>query len=521
MKLPIVKSLLIESFTGTGIDVADYFNKNAIIGEYDDGRIYATQRPAIDIFDDASATTPTPLPEKGRGIYYWSKASATYSIIADKVYKGSIDGTAIATLGSSVGTTGKIYFVEMVNYLVIIDPQNNIGYYIHSTAAGGDDSVVVEIADLDFPPNQDPVLQLTAGGVFLNGRLYVGTTNGSVYNSAGNDPITWTSGEFATAEREADDGVYVDKVVDHVIMFGTRTIEFFYFNSASTSGTSTLQRRKDIFHNLGMMQGDAAWREGDDIYFVGVYPSGPLEVMKLGAQFQLENISTPEVESYITNARLVEDSNFISSGFTAGHRSFYIITFYRVVGGVIEPSISLVFDGVTWGIWESALCSCNKFPLMGWTIRSGSDARSGEGIFSNGDLITVTDDFVPVDTLLSTSYIESGYIQAGYYTETGDAGENIVMTVRTGPFDGDTNKWKFGHTLEVVGDETESSLDATVKWADGNSLNFNVGRTVDLSTKEKLTRLGRFKRRNHEVVFNIDEQYRIEALEIELTEGGH
>ena len=514
MKLPIVKSLHIEKFTGTAIDIADYLNKNAIIGEYDDGRIYATQRPSIDIFDDASEAS---LPEKGRGVYRWDKADDTYSIVADKVYKGSLAGVAIATLGSSVGTTGKIYFVEMVNYLVLLDPQNNQGWYINSSTL----STVTEIADLDFPPKQTPALQLTGGGAFLNGRLYVGTTSASIYNSDANTPVTWTAGEFVTAEREADDGVYVDKIIDHIVMFGTRTIEFFYFNPDSTSGTSTLTRRRDIFHNLGLMQGDAAWREGDEIYFIGVYPSGPLEVMRLNNQFQLENISTPELESYITNARLVEDANFFSSGFTSGHRTFYILTFYRVIDGVIEPTISLTYDGISWSPWESRLCSCNNFPLIGWTIRSGSAARSGEGILTNGDLITITDDFIPVDTLLSTAYIESGYIQDGYYVTSGSAGQNIEMIVRTGPYDGDTNYWKFGHTIEIVGDETEAAVNATVKWADGNSSTFNAGRTVDLSTKEKITRLGRFKRRNHEIVFDIVEQYRIEALELELTEGGH
>jgi hypothetical protein len=95
------------------------------------------------------------------------------------------------------------------------------------------------------------------------------------------------------------------------------------------------------------------------------------------------------------------------------------------------------------------------------------------------------------------------------------------MKVRTGTFDGGTNKWKFAHNIELVGDQTTASIEATVSWADGNSVSFNAGRTIDTSKKEKASGLGRFLRRNHQVTIDAAEQYRIEALELDYTEGGH
>ena len=518
MKLPIVKSLHIENFTGTGITVADYFNTNAIIGEYEDGRMYATQRPSIDIFDDASVAGVSAI---GRGIYFWRKADAgvgdRYIVIDDKVYKGSLGTTAIHTFAA--GGTSPVYFVEMVNYLVILDPENNAGYWIINS----NDEVVVQIIDGSFPGQAgNAAEQLIAGGAFLDGRCYIATESATIYSS-GASPADWDSLDTISAEREADRAIFIDKHLDHIVLFGSRTIEFFY-NAGNPAGQSPLSKRQDISHNVGMLQGDASWREGDNIYFVGVYPSGPLQVLRL-SQFKLESISTPEIESYISNARLVEDANLFSSGFSSGKRTFYILTFYRLLSGVVTPSITLVFDGISWGIWDTDVEGLDKFPLLGWTIRSGSAARSGEGIMFNGDLVTIRDDFIPTETVLASAYFESvgatEYIQDGYYVSSGGAGVNVVMTVRTGPFDGDTNYWKFGHTLEVVGDETAGAVTALVKWADGNSVTFNAGRTVNLDKKEKITRLGRFKRRNHEVVIDIDEQYRIEALEMQLTEGGH
>jgi len=511
MKLPIVKSLHIEDFSGTSIETADYFNENAIIGEYTDGRIYATQRPSIDVFEDASEAS-NPHTGKGRGIYYWTKASDRYIVRNNKIYKGSAESAAIATIATGIE---KVYFVEMVNFLVILDPENNKGYYIANSDPW---ETVVQITDVDFPgqaSNSDPLI---AGGAFLDGRLYVGGESGAVYGSGSNTPVTWDPLNKITAEREADGGVYVDKHLDHIVMFGTRTIEFFY-NAANPTG-SPLSKRRDIFHNIGMLQGDAAWREGDDIYFVAVHPSGPLDVMKM-TQFIPQSISTPEVESYITNARLVEDSNITCCGFTTGKRTFFLMTFYRPGTETINPSVSLCFDGLSWGLWDTTLTGLTKFPLIGWTIRSGSTARSGEGIMANGDLITSNDNFIPSDSVLASDYILADYIADGYYASTGPGGTDITMTCLTGPFDGDTNHWKFSHNLEIVGDETEFSLEATVKWADGNSVNFNAGRSVNISRKEKITRMGRFKRRNHKVVISISEQYRIEALDLEFTEGGH
>ena len=513
MRLPIVKSLHIEDFAGTSIEAADYFNENAIIGQYEDGRLYATQRPSIDIFEDASEAS-NPHTGKGRGVYFWDKASDRYIVRNNKIYKGSAGAAAIATIGTG---TEKVYFVEMVNFLVILDPENNKGYYIANTSPW---ETVVQITDADFPGQASNTDPLIAGGAFLAGRLYVGGESGAIYGSGSNTPVTWDALNKISAEREADDGVYVDKHLDHIVLFGTRTIEFFYLPSPANPTGSTLSKRRDIFHNIGMLQGDAAWREGDDIYFVAVHPSGPLDTMKM-TQFIPQSVSTPEVESYITNARLVEDSNITCCGFTTGKRTFFIMTFYRPGTETIVPSITLVFDGVSWGIWDTKLTGLTKFPLIGWTIRSGSTARSGEGIMANGDLITSNDNFIPSDSLLGSDYILDAYVADGYYASTGVGGVDITMTVRTGTFDGDNSHWKFAHVLELVGDETESIVDALIKWADGNSVNFNAGKNLNLYRKQKLTRMGRFKRRNHEVVISIPEQYRIEALDLEFTEGGH
>jgi len=512
MKLPIIKDLHIEKFTGVGIDVSDYFNQNAIIGQYSDTRIYATQRPSIDIFEEPTE----PVTEAGRGIYFWDhpNVNARYIVINNEVFKGSASTPAIATIS---GGTQKVFFVEMVNWLVILDPENNEGWWILQS----DDTAVVEIVDVSFPPKRTPTVQLAGGGAFLDGHLYVGGTDGAIYNSDSNTPVDWEDLGKVSAERKADGGIYLDIHHNDIVLFGSRTIEFFY-NAANPFPASPLSRRRDVaFLQYGMVDRNSAWREGDNIYFIGLHPSGATQVLKL-AQYQPEKISSDTIDSYVGNARFIQKSLTVASGFSAAERTFFILTFYRIQGGVISPDITIVFDGMSWGKWDTDLLSIDRFPLVGWTVRGGTEVRPGEGIMSNGDLITVNDNFKPQDTLLCDRYIATGYYAGdGYYVAQDCAGTTYDMIVGTGPFDGGTNKWKFGHRLEIVGDETEAATDATVRWADGNSVDFNAGRTIDLSVKQSTDAIGRFKRRNFEVVINSTEQYRIEALELDFTEGGH
>jgi len=512
-RIPIVKSLHIEGMSGTSITIANYFNINAIIGEYTDGTIYATQRPSFDIWEDASATVSD---ARGRGIYFWEAANDWYIVNNNTVYKTNYSGTQL----SITGGIKPVYFVEMVNFLVILDPENNEGWYINSSTPG----VITKIMDADFPGQASlPSAQLTTGGVFLDGRMYVADTSGTIYNSDSNTPATWNTagvGYTISAEREADDGVHIAKHHDHVVLMGTRTIEFFY-NAGNTTG-SPLSRRSDLAYNIGCLQGDAVFQEGDDLYFCAVAPSGPLHVVRM-SNFQYQHISEPDIETYLTNARLVEQSEFIASGFTTGDRTFYCLTLYRLSGGDISPDSTIVFDSMTWGTWQSASCGCGNFPLVAWTIRSGSTAQSGAGILSNGDAVQIRDDFNPVDTILAAGYILDGYIASGYYTSTGGPGSNIQFLVRTGPFDNKNSRWKFHHALEIAADKTVNAETCLLRWYDGNSKNSSVSsdRIVNLDKKEKVTRMGRFTRRNWEIEYNGDEQIRVEGVDIDITEGGH
>ncbi len=496
MRLPVAADLHINAFAGAGITELDSGVTNGIVEKRGEV-VYLTQRPSIDISEDAGTHISD---ARGRGIFYWGDTSGLYIINNNKVYKGS-QSNAIGTITAG---TKKCKLLEIDDVLVLIDSENDQAFTISS----GD--VVAEITDTNFPPKQTPAVPLASGGAVLDNYLFVLGTNGTIYNSNLGDETTWGALDYLNAEREPDGGVYLGKHHDNIVAYGNTTVEFFY-DAANTAG-SPLSRRQDIAFNIGCASGESVWEEGDRAFFIGVNFSGALGVYTL-EQFQPRKISTPSIDSFLTQAMVKDGFAVMGSGLSAQGHIFYILTIYTTPSDIV-PDITLVYDDTTalWGEWETSINDITKFPLVAWTKRQDAD-RYGEGVLVNGDIISLNDDLLPQDTLLASIYVDDGYIDDGYITESGAVGTSITMKSRTGMFDGGTTEYKYPTGLRVIANSM--SQDVTVRWADEENV-FNAGYTLDLSTKDKLTRLGRFERRNFEVEYSGDASIKLEGVEVHV-----
>ena len=505
-RIPVVTSLSIDSFSGGVINVASSLATNAIFNTYADGRVYATQRPSINIFEDASATVAD---TKGRGIYYWNKASARYFVNDDTVYKGDYSAPLAATLTSG---TDKVYFFEIGDYLVILDPQNNQGWYIALATS----TTLTEITNVNFPPKQTPALTLAKGGAVINGILHVPATNGEISSCETEDPTAWATLAFISAELKPDNLVFIHEHSNHIAGFGVGTLEFFYDNANTTA--SPLNVRTDISHNVGTIDHDTIWSNGDDVYFINLNPAGDFNVSVL-SNFQLKKISNSDIDTFITSSVITDSLKLIGHGFSTAGRSFYMLTTYYEDGSSnIVPLSSLVLDtsnGV-WGTWELMHAGIDDCPVIGWTRSTAT--RAGDGMLSNGDLITVADDKNPQDSTEAQIYVDADYVLSGYISDTGAAGENIQMGLITGPNDFQTRQYKYADNLKLVAVPESTTQDMTVQWSDEGNDNYNTGRTLDLSNhNNKLTRLGRFRQRNHQLTFAGDQQIEVEAIELDIN----
>jgi len=98
-RLPIARDMRISDFSGGTITDFSSYMQNAMVekSESDTGdRVIVTQRPSINIIEDASDTVSK---VNGRGIYFWDIASADYFVNNDTVYKAGYV-TVIGTISS-------------------------------------------------------------------------------------------------------------------------------------------------------------------------------------------------------------------------------------------------------------------------------------------------------------------------------------------------------------------------------------------------------------------------------------
>ena len=519
MKINPLVDLEIRKFVGSGI--TDYssgltncaFNNN-------NGKWEITQRASIDISEDASALG-TPPEERGRGIYYWETQSNLFIVNDDTVYEATQDGGEVGAANQISQGTERVTMLETIGTrrLVILDAENNEGWWIDSAA-----SSVTAITWSALWPST-----ICHGGAILDGYLFVMDEDGVIYNSLVDDPTSTTATSFLEAERENDKGVYLGKHNEHIVAFGTRTIEFFYDAGYATG--SPLQRRQDIMHNLGCADGLGVWENGDTIYFVGSSTTGQLAIYRL-ENFNPVMISNDTLNSYLTQGLTQDNLRIILSGWSAMGQDTLIMTVYTLTGaspGTIVPKLSICYNSVTkiWGFINTTVGGHNYFPLIAFTKRTGGQnatdaARRGEGIFYNGDIINVNDKLIPVDTSLGADgvYVDGVYEDDIYVSTSLSSGTNIHTIMRTGHVNGGVREYKFQSSEYLMMDTTDTSQTMTVKHADEGTTTFTTVGTIDTSLdKKEIYQGGRFMQRNYQLEYSGDEQFFFEYLGADLDVG--
>lgn len=496
MRIPLATDLKIKAFASGAITDYDSGMTNSIVTTKN-GRTVTQQRPSFDFFELASAHIGD---ARGRGVYYWDSTSSLYIVNNDSLCKGSQSNT-IGTISTG---TKRCKFSQVGVYLFLVDAENNEAW----TITTGD--VVTQITDADFPTT------LAHGGPVLNGRAYVMNADGVIYNSADGDPASWGPLDFVDAERRPDGGEALDTHHDNIVAFGPRSIEFLYDNANPVG--SLLNRRNDAFYTLGCHSGESIWNNGDALYFIGVENS-VLGVYKIEG-FGKHKISNDEIDAFLTQSIVKDSYSAVGSGIGGTGSFIYLITLYSTPSD-ISPTVTIGFDITSglWGFYTTGINSHTHFPLVDFSIRDGLNVRYGEGILTNGDLISINDNLTPTDSVVASRYIVEGYIDDTYYEIVAAGTDPIDVTLRLGQNDFGINNKKFCSEVSLVGDTTTSAQTVTVKTADENNDTFTAGRTIDTSAYQTLTRNGSFRRRNHELSHSSTELEQLEALEIEVESG--
>lgn len=188
---------------------------------------------------------------------------------------------------------------------------------------------------------------------FLDGTLYcIGkdvTINSSqrIYNSNVGDPTTWSlSNNFIDAEIEGDSSIQLGKFKQHLLVFGRKTIEFFYTGGNSLG--SPLVRRAELVKNFSIARNTETILINDALIFIGsqVPSTGNqgFSVCMMNEYFQLSEISDAFVNMNLNRRDNVLGSE-TSLGDTENFDSFYGVGPLGGANGYNESPPNKLFGG--------------------------------------------------------------------------------------------------------------------------------------------------------------------------------
>jgi hypothetical protein len=505
VKMPIVSSLY-PYLSAFGVPTVGPTVRNGTYTQYGAGGYgYLTQRFPLNIYRIPNNTTGY----IGRGCYSWNPQGTTgayiYFVNGDTVYLGSYQNPLAQKIDAG---NMPVRFIEVGNYLLLVDTQGNDVYYIDSAAP----ATLIRITTVNFPFNAGSTL--AGGGVCLNGIVYLMDTEGNIWNNENpffggltpGDASEWNAINFINASRSTDGGSYLALHHSMVVAIGQKTIEVFY--DAGNPVGSPLARRDDVMHAIGAPEKYQVHVAGDTIAFLGVSNLGAL-TFYIMEDFQVTQIGDDAFTRYLNNSISRQSMLAILGGSRIGEHNLVFISLCNGTIGTakLDPRYTVVYDisKQQWSSYDTAILTDGdhvSFPVIS---SSTKNQYSNEGvlIFSTGDI----GQFDSTDNIFDTKGEVQGYWSEQYITPSNDhyvqstsdqfqADINFALVTNTINMDTYTNK--FCHQLSIMGGIAPNQSDTTpiqVSWSDDSYTTFSTPRPIDFVNYRTLTRLGCFRER--------------------------
>ncbi len=419
-----------------------------------------------------------------RGSFYDVDQNAFYWVIGNKLYNCKPDVSSatnlIQTINTSTGYVGFCSYLKSDNtrYVCITDGTD---LWLHDYVGG----TCTEVTDPDLPSPHQPY------PVYLDGYLFLIKTNTSdIYNSDLDDPSSWTSGDFITAEISSDYSLRMVKAKNYLCVFGYNSVEYFY-DGANVSG-SPLSRNDSPFRGIGLVAGLSTI--GDTTYFVGQDSQQNLGVYSLNS-FKVERISNEVVDRTLqtiagtnnekSQVPLNKDGYSIS---VDGH-NFYVL---------VSDQTTWVYDidEKFWYEWKGSDGTGLKVEAV-WQMNNGS-AYVG---------------------ITGQSYIS--ILSPAIYQ---DFAANFTTRYTTKSENAGTFHWKNCYRVMLYADQylATGTSNISVSWTDDDWATLASTRNINVfSENSYFKQAGRFRTRSFRVEYSDNYPLRMTALELELNIGSH
>ncbi len=431
-------------------------------GKENSGKYWLRLRPGMtSVYTTANATP--------RGLYYWDKDGGhVISVVGNAVY---YDSTSLTTITTSTGNVGFTEFLDSTGTRKLIMLDGTKGYVFTAYNV-----VPTAITDVDFPTPHIPM------PVFLDGYLFVAKTDTQdIYNSDLNDPLTWTTGDYISAEMYPDTIKALTKNNNYVIAVGSNSTEYFY--DAATASGSPLARHDAAVQQFGSPSPRTVVQTDKEVVLLGSTGDGGRSVFAIDG-FKSQDISIPALR-YALNAEGTSITSASAFQCRVAGQKLYVLS-------LTSRIFVYSFETKLWHEWSFV-----NTPYF------STDSASGYPYVqvNNGTttLIAKLDDAVALDL----SSIITG----------------VIVTAK---LDMDSNDRKRMDSLVLIHDAPNGNTDVplTVQWSNDDYVTWSSGATMQLNaTYSALFRLGQFRRRALKFTYTQPYPIRIEGMEIAINKG--
>jgi hypothetical protein len=247
-----------------------------------------------------------------------------YAVHRGTLYQINNAGTATSR-GTLSTTSGRVDMADDGTYLVAVDGTD--GYTFHT----GTNAFAV-IPDADFPNTCN-----TCG--FIAGRILVDKAGtGQFYAGASYNPVAWDATDFATAESSPDDLVRVFVDGGEIILFGSKTTEYWGNTGAADFPFGPVQ---GATVEWGLAARWSVARLGNSVAYLASNRLGQVQVV-LVTGYAPRVISDADLETKLNRYTVTGDASAFS--YLAGGHAFYQLNFPTA-------GKSWLYD-LTMGLWS-------------------------------------------------------------------------------------------------------------------------------------------------------------------------
>lgn len=415
-----------------------------------------------------------------RGMYFWADQNKLLYSVSKNIYVYNVNTGVITTITNVFTTsTGTVGFTEFLYNdgtvkIIATDGSATTGIVTIDTS-----NTVATCADADLPAH-------LPHPIFLDGYLFVVKQNTSdIYNSDNNDPLTWTTDAYISAEMEGDVLIQIIKVNNYIVAFGSRSIEYFW-DAGIAAPDSPLQRNDTPVKYNRFLAGLCTF--GNTLYYIGLDNRGQPSIFML-KDFKIEDIGSDSITRYLNS------SNDSIAEWIGTVVSFQGHAFYVINAG----------DSKSWAIdLDTQLIT--RFAYQDTQIFDIANANS----------ITTTQNtrtYFTLDDGTSNIYKFDGNLYQ-------DNNVNFTCRIITEASAFGTMNRKTMSRATLIADRPPNNSDILVQWSDDDYQTYNTGVYTNLNQDlPSIYRLGSFRQRIFKLTYQDNYPMRIQELEVNINKG--